>query len=546
MKKLTILSLLPMFLFHFSVFFGKMFSYKKIKYSLWLVVLLVRIFLLFFIDNLSLFFSKKYQDSVVVSVVTGDKEGNVVFEQKETYDLFSGLDLNSWEISSVDVVSLRTQYSNDLILEQRYDIDFLKQLYSKTQKFEVLDVLVSRLVDDLQFDDAFTFISAAGDIFNPSSYRNWAEKKFFQPLFVLYVYFNSSEFQSIWSVKIDQVRQLLKTYKDKSLIKNDDYLFYDALLSLLLLDVDSFQKKIDQISSQDYAPFKKDVISYLSMVEKRKDYPVYYVQWLMWLVAFKHWYYLISQQVSAKILVSHENYILPYQLLAYSHFLMSNREISLEYFQKLVDLDDSQKDFYKFLIGVCNYWLWKYNESIIYLSQLQLDVFKADVYRYLFLAYDRIADEKNMLEIFRQFAGSSLLQESDYYFFFYRLLYLPYLQNKPNLLFQKNNQLILDYFQQCYKQFAQNPNLCRFGKAGISLAQGEIDAALKNLLSLLMKDPQSYIYQIVGDIYYRMWQLQKAKDYYLKAVQSRQSLSESQRFKQVLQKDQSSLNWIYE
>ncbi|HMT00726.1 MAG TPA: hypothetical protein PKC14_00210 [Candidatus Absconditabacterales bacterium] len=526
-----------------------MFSYKKIKYFLGLLILLLWIFLLFFIDNLSPFFSFFTKTTETLLVVdTGSLDTSVSQSDQAVtgYDLFSGLNVSSGQISSIDVVSLRSQYSNDLILEQRYDIDFLKQLYDKTQKFEVLEVLVGRLVDDLQFDEALQLISDVQDVFNPSSFKNSSEKKSFSPLVVLYVYFNSSEFQSIGSTKIEQIKQMLKSYRDNLLIKNDDYLFYDALLSLLLLNIDDFQKKIDQIASQNYLDFQKDVRSYFAMVQKRSDYPAYYLQGLMGLVSFKHGYYVISQQVSAKILVSHENYILPYQILAYSHFLMNNWDVSLEYFQKLVDLDVSQKDFYRFLIGICNYWLGKYNETIIYLSQLQLESFKSDIYRYLFLSYDRIGDEKNMMTIFQQFSNSSLLQESDYYFFFYRLLYLPYFENKSNILFQKNSQLILDYFQQCYKQFINNPSLCRFGKAGISLAQNKVDDALKDLLALLVKNPQSYIYQVVGDIYYRMGQLQKSKDYYVKAIQTRQGFSESQRFKQNLIQKQSSLGTISE
>ncbi|HMT27020.1 MAG TPA: hypothetical protein PKD96_01840, partial [Candidatus Absconditabacterales bacterium] len=66
------------------------------------------------------------------------------------------------------------------------------------------------------------------------------------------------------------------------------------------------------------------------------------------------------------------------------------------------------------------------------------------------------------------------------------------------------------------------------------------------LLALLVKNPQSYIYQVVGDIYYRMGQLQKSKDYYVKAIQTRQGFSESQRFKQNLIQKQSSLGTISE
>ncbi|MEI8253747.1 MAG: hypothetical protein WCG25_08650 [bacterium] len=45
-----------------------------------------------------------------------------------------------------------------------------------------------------------------------------------------------------------------------------------------------------------------------------------------------------------------DTYILPYQLLAYSHFLTNDRETSIDYLFKLIDINPAKEENYKFLI----------------------------------------------------------------------------------------------------------------------------------------------------------------------------------------------------
>jgi len=82
-----------------------------------------------------------------------------------------------------------------------------------------------------------------------------------------------------------------------------------------------------------------------------------------------------------------KDYILPYQVLAYSNFLTHNREAAKEYFLKLADFDTANASLYKFLIGISYYRYGDYEQSILYLNQVTDAGLQTDVYRYMLLSY---------------------------------------------------------------------------------------------------------------------------------------------------------------
>ncbi|MEI7557795.1 MAG: hypothetical protein WCJ45_03000 [bacterium] len=84
-------------------------------------------------------------------------------------------------------------------------------------------------------------------------------------------------------------------------------------------------------------------------------------------------------------LQSDQDYVLPYQVLAYANFLTHNREAAKDYFLKLSDFDVSNAFLYKFLIGVSYYRYGDYEQSILYLNQVADPVLLTDVYRYKLL-----------------------------------------------------------------------------------------------------------------------------------------------------------------
>lgn len=48
-------------------------------------------------------------------------------------------------------------------------------------------------------------------------------------------------------------------------------------------------------------------------------------------------YFKIAQQVAVGVLLENDGYDLPYQILAYSHFVMNNWQRAIEYLQVLLE-----------------------------------------------------------------------------------------------------------------------------------------------------------------------------------------------------------------
>jgi hypothetical protein len=70
----------------------------------------------------------------------------------------------------------------------------------------------------------------------------------------------------------------------------------------------------------------------------------------MALVAMKNGYFSLANKLSVDSILQNREYILPYQILAYSNFLTNNREKAIESFYELNSLDIENQDKYNFHI----------------------------------------------------------------------------------------------------------------------------------------------------------------------------------------------------
>ena len=98
--------------------------------------------------------------------------------------------------------------------------------------------------------------------------------------------------------------------------------------------------------------------------------PKYYEDGLVALSLLKNGYFSIAKKLALETALRDSKYILPYQILAYTHFLTNNRETATEYFLKLADFDTTNKDLYQFLIGIGYYRSKKYDQAVLYLTQV--------------------------------------------------------------------------------------------------------------------------------------------------------------------------------
>jgi len=166
------------------------------------------------------------------------------------------------------------------------------------------------------------------------------------------------------------------------------------------------------------------------------------------------------------------DYILPYQVLAYTNFLTHNREAAKEYFLKLADFDTSNASMYKFLIGVSYYRFGDYEQSILYLSQVTDSSLQTDVYRYMLLSYIQNEDSNDSIRMRQNLLGQYDLQASDFSLFFDQMVYIPFRSGKPFTLYFENPQLADLYLGKCSTLFTgSQADVCTYGDVALQLAK---------------------------------------------------------------------------
>ncbi len=159
------------------------------------------------------------------------------------------------------------------------------------------------------------------------------------------------------------------------------------------------------------------------------------------------------------------DYILPYQILAYANFLSNNFDVSAQYFLKLADFDPVNKQNYIFLVGVSYYRIGDYDQSVLYLDQVTDPSLMSDVYRYELLSYLSANDTDSALRLWQKLLGQSDIGPSDFESFFKAFYYTPYSNGQPFTLYQANEQLASMYQTNCVSMLSSGQqDVCVYGE----------------------------------------------------------------------------------
>ena len=174
---------------------------------------------------------------------------------------------------------------------------------------------------------------------------------------------------------------------------------------------------------------------------------------------------MFAKRLALHALKQNKDYILPYQVLAYANFLTHNREAAKDYFLKLADFDTSNAFLYKFLIGISYYRYGDYEQSLLYLNQVNTPTLQTDVYRYMLLSYIQTEDTNSMVRMWQNLLGASDLQASDFSLFFDQMFYMPFRVGKPFTLYSENPQLADMYLNTCSTLFSgSQADVCTYGE----------------------------------------------------------------------------------
>jgi len=455
-----------------------------------------------------------------------------LIDQKSLQEIQESFDIWDKEIQEMKFKDLRTKDEWVSLLE---DIYLLEKLYDKEKNTDILYTLIEKLSQDYQFDKAKYYVD---ELIKDDS------KQQIDPHLHLYILFNSSELSIVKEESIEAIKLIVEEYRIRWLLSMDDYRYYQGLIRLRYYDYAGADVLFKQISSPRYTSFLSQLEDTLSKVSKQDDVPEYYKDALISLLLLKNWHFNIAKKIALDVLNQNDEYILPYQILAYSNFLTNNWETAIEYFFKLADFDPSNESLYKFLIWTSYYRMWKSEESVLYLSQVEktainqatieqtkedfdANIVLWDVYRYMLLNYIQLEDHDRSIHIWNKLLWQQDLSPADYYTHFYQVLYIPFMQGKQYVIYNENPQLVNDYVEKCYKDlWEEEKDVCIYGQAGYEFLQGKKTEAKDKLLYLAKNYQKAYIFHTLWDYYYQEWQFDKAKRNYVKAVSLTEDPSE--------------------
>lgn len=124
------------------------------------------------------------------------------------------------------------------------------------------------------------------------------------------------------------------------------------------------------------------------------------------------------------------------------------------------------------------------------------------------------------MEVFKNLLTTNKLTENDYYLFFEMVFFGPYLGDKNFDHIEKNYlTVVLPYLNQCVTQYGSSSDVCKYGQVGFYLYKNDLEKAYKDLLSLASHHPTRSLFRVLGEYYLSRGDEEKAKAYYLKALQ---------------------------
>lgn len=401
------------------------------------------------------------------------------------------------------------------------DLNVLEYLYNKNKNTELLQPMIEKFLQHYQFDKANHYLGLlvedAGGHLNVN----------IDPHQVLYTLFHDFSLGLDSDTSLDTVFSLVDAYKSRDLISVDDVNFYKWLQALWVYNYDWASQFFAKVTDARYKDFKLSYESALANYLKIKNPPNYYRDGLVSLSLLKNGYFSFAKRLALRALSSNEEYILSYQVLAYTNFLTHNWEAAKDYLLKLTTIDTTNSFLYKFLIGISYYRHGDYEQSILYLNQVTDPGLTIDVYRYMLLSYIQGDDTSNIVRMFHNLLGESSLQASDFVLFFDQMFYTPFRAGQSFDVYKDSPQLVDLYLRKCTTVLGESQaDVCMYGEVWLQLAKQNLSWIGEKIIILTQKYKQSHLYHILGDYYTQNKQYATAKETYVQALSICEQVSE--------------------
>lgn len=453
---------------------------------------------------------------------------NTYIDEDQIMNSFTWLinaEIFSWLNSNITLDELKSDYTNAYIKwDSNSQLTLLEQIYHLSKEEKYLYPIINTAKDIYNYEKAFNYSQI---VFNLNNDLWELKVDDFFTIMLNHLKFNTDN--------VNKIKAILKILKDSNKITITQYNYYNSVLSLINYDMDAFYSYYSWISQWNYESFKKWINESIRTYESYKDVPQYYLKSLIALVLFQQWLLSPAEKISLDVLKENSRYILPNQILANSSFLKWDYSNAKKYFTKLIVEDPDNSNTYKFYLWISHYWWQKYEEAIIFFSQVKSWWFQMDSIRYLISSYYYIWDFNNVVNNYSKISKSKHLTEYDYYTFFDMFFYKPFESKQPFTMLNNNSKLALEYISTCQKNLWKNLNyICIYWKWWYLLAKWAKDKSLKYLNYLVKYYPRSYIFKAIWDVYESQWEEDKAKKSYINAVLASQQTDEKAEYKKVL------------
>ncbi|MCX6822704.1 MAG: tetratricopeptide repeat protein [candidate division SR1 bacterium] len=438
--------------------------------------------------------------------------------------------------SAASLATTKPQGSGTMIdmqdLSQRQsslqDIRVLESIYEKTSDSKVLVSLIQRLATNYQFVDANKYLQL---LMKQPGYEKMLDVNV-----VLYVLLHADTIALQDGKSLDTLVPLITQYRAEGLMTKDDETFYQGLFAVWKQQYGAANNYWANLTTPRYITvaqaFRKAIAEYSGF----KNVPAYYQDALVSLTMLKNGYFSIAKRLSLYAVMQNPDYVLPYQVLAYSNFLSNNRDVAAEYFLKLASFDKTNSDNYLFLVGVSYYRQADYEQSLLYLNQVTDPQLQTDVYRYELLSYVSMNDMDNAVRIWQKLLGQQDLQATDFQLFFNIFYYQPYVNGQPFTLVHDNGQLATFYRDACARTLSGSNAVCVYGEVGQALSTSTWAGLADKLLYLSSVYHQAPILHVLGDYYFQHKEYDLAKQSYTQALSLAPSSNEQILLKTNLQK----------
>jgi len=150
---------------------------------------------------------------------------------------------------------------------------------------------------------------------------------------------------------LNTIENMIAELSANKLLQDKDTQRYKALLLLLQGDKSGFITNLPEYTDTDTSELKtfvSDIRQKIAQSTQGNDIPDYYSDGMIALGMFQYGYPYIAQQLSLNLLLEYPNYILPKQILAYSHMILHEWSQAQNYFLQLIESDEKNISTYQF------------------------------------------------------------------------------------------------------------------------------------------------------------------------------------------------------